>query len=503
MTYFKGAETNPYNVSWSVTSEQDPNVELEADLSTLRERSHQLIRDNLVVSGMQLTYINYILNYGPTIYSASNNRLQRVQINNMLKDKVEYCDSTGANSLHTILDMIVAAAFSDGDTLINLPIVDDETVVELIEAFRVDTPSEYKYKGDSSLVSNGVKHDESGKVIGYYVKKRNRLTRRYNHLDNDFDFYPVFKESGGLRRRVTQLFKAPTSSRPLASRQYPLATPMIPFLKNLNDYNDAVLVGARVAACFSAFVETENPANAKLSMDSGTDTATSKTYSKLQPGQIFYLRKNEKISFASPNKPSDNHDTFVLRSYKTISMAYRIPYILAFLDPDQVSYSGFRGAVLESFKMVKRWRRELQRIILWIVNTWVLEGISKGEIRGSLSTAELRVRWPSPGVLDQEKEARGNKIDLENETKSKQMVCDEQGNDYEEIQKDILEAKLNDIDVQAAVLIKQKELEEKHGIKFSVDKEGKKDEADVSGDSDTSEKDTDENNQKRKEDGNW
>ena len=502
MTYFKGAEDNSYNVSWVVSNEQHPDVELESDLSTLRERSHQLIRDNLVVSGMQQTYINYILNYGPTIYSASTNRLQRTQINNMLEDRLDYCDSTGTNSLHTILDMIVAAAFSDGDILINLPVVDDETVVELIEAFRVDTPNEFKRSQENSLVRNGVKYNANGKIVGFYVRKQDRLNRRYSSTLTDFDFFPVFREFNGFKRRVTQLFKAPAAARPLASRQYPLATPMIPYLKNLNDYAEAVLIGARVAACFSAFITTENPSAAKISFDEGTDTTTNKKYTKLQPGQIFYLNRNEAITFASPNKPGDNHDTFVLRSYKTISMAYRIPYILAFLDPEQVSYSGFRGAVLESHKLVKRWRRELGKIVLWIVNTMVLEGISNGSIRGTLSSAELRIRWPSPGVLDSEKEGRGDKLELENKTKSRQMICDEKGYDYTEVLKDREEEALQDIELEAKKLVKRKELEEKLGIEFTLEKEDKND-TDVSGDSSTSETDTEKNNEKRKEDGNW
>lgn len=506
MSTFKGAEDSAYNISWSVTREQHPDKDLEYDLKTLRSRSHQSIRDNLVVSGIQQAYLNYILSYGPTIYSASNNRVQKDQINSMLKERLENCDTTGSKSLYKLLEEIVSCAFADGDLVINLPLQDGNTVVELIEAHRIDTPVDFKTGDNKHLIRHGVKYDRNGKIIGFYVKKADALEYAYRNSAKEFDFFPVWLEDDGYSRKVTELFKAPLNSRPLASRQYPLTTPMLPFLKNMDDYQEAVIIGARVAACFSAFVKTTNPNAARKSMsEADPDTSTGKKLVKMRPGSIMYLKTGEEVSFASPNKPSDNHDDFVLRSHKTISMAFRLPYILAFLDTEQVSYSAFRGAVLDSFKLVKRWRRELTKIILWIVNTFVLEGISYGSIRGSLSTADIRIRWPSSGVLDSEKESRGDKVDLQNGTKSRQMICDERGIDYEEVKKDLLEEALADVERQAEVLKKQKELSEKHGIIFpeTVQPEDDRQTDRRPGEQSGSDLDEEDAKERRKEDGNW
>ena len=296
---------------------------------------------------------------------------------------------------------------------------------------------------------------------------------------------------------MTDLFKAPLNNRPLASRQYPISTPAIPFIKNIDDFNEAVIIGARVAACFSAFVEVNNPGAAQKSMTTDIDPRNpNQKVTKMQQGSIFYLNKGETISFASPNKPGDNYDSFMLRSYKTLSMCFRIPYILAFLDTDQVSYSSWRGAILDSFKMVKRWRRDLDRILKWVVNTFVMEGIAAGEIRGSLSTVNIKIRWPAVGVLDIEKEERGNQLALENGTKSVQMACDEQGVDYEEVRKERLQEKLNAVEDQALELKKKKELSEKLGIEFPEDKEPSKGSGSSVGDEEDKKK-------RRKDDGNW
>lgn len=503
---FKSTKSTSYNASWDVTPEQGPDKDLEnGELQSLREKSQQLIRDNLVVSGMQQTYLNQILSYGPTIYSASENKIQREQINNYLESKLASCDITGSKSFEKVLEEIVSTAFGDGDLVINLPSIDGETVVELVEAQRVDTPFEFRMNEDKYLYRHGVKYAESGVLLGFYIKKAKYIDYSYKSKEEFYDFFPMYREADGYRRKVTVLFKAPLNSRPLASRQYPIVTPMVPFLKNLDDYNEAVIVGARVAACFSAFITSKNPNAAQKAMSTNPEGGRftdndGRPYTKLQPGSIMYLRMNEEVDIASPNKPGDNHDSFVLRSYKTLCMAFRVPYILAFLDTEAVSYSSWRGAVLDSFKMVNRWRRELNSIIKWIVSTFVLEGIASGKIRGSLSTAAIRIRWPAPGVLDNEKEARGDKLDLENKTKSHQMICDERGIDYEEVMKEREEEELREIDLEAKKLKKKKDYEASLGIVFPDTVQPK--ETDVDGQAD-GKVDPDEAKERRKEDGNW
>lgn len=498
MSFFKGAEYNASTMDWDVTREQHPDIDLK-DVKVLRERSHQLVRDNLVVSGMQQTYINQIAGTGPVIYSASLNKIQREQINLYLKERLAYCDPSGSKSIQDIVEELVSCSFADGDVGINLPMVDGQTIVELVEAFRIDTPSG---EFTNSNIRHGVQY-ANGKITGYHVQKSDDLYH-YGSRGQNFNFFPVWNKFENFERRVFHLFKAPANSRPLASRQYPLTTPLIPFVKHLADYEEAVIVGARVAACFAGFIETENPAGAAKSIESADpDPRTGSAVVKIRPGVISSLKKGQKISFSDPNRPSDNHDAYVLRCYKTISMAYRIPYIVAFQDTAQTSYSSYKGAILDTSKLVGRWRRKITEVLLWIVNTFILEGIAEGSIRGTLSTAKIRVRWPSMGALDAEKEARGNKIAVvENKTKSRQMVCDEENIDFDELEDDLLEEALKETDRQAAVLIRQKEWEEKSGIMFpetaaAQGTDTSKNLEDPAGPSDETKRET------RKSDGNW
>lgn len=497
MSVYKGADYDSQNMDWEVTPERHPDLDLSSDLETLRERSQQLLRDNLIVSGMQQTYINQVNCGGPVVYSASKNRVQRDQINSFLKERLNLCDSTGTKSLNAILDEVVGCVFADGDLGINLPVIDGETVVELIEAYRIKTPHG-KYALDYRI-RNGVQYFANGKIEGLHVLKAENVYK----AREEYMFLPIWKEADGFKRKVTTLFKAPVSSRPLASRHVPLSTPMIPFIKKLADYEEAVIIGARVAACFAGFIETENPAGVSLGAKDTDPKNSEQKVMKIKPGTISALKMGQAIKFSAPNRPSDNHDTYVLRSYKTLAMGYRIPYIIAFQDTEQSSYSAFKGAVLDTVKLSKRWRNRLNDLIIWIVNTFILEAMSKGQIRGSLSTVDLRIRWPSNGALDSEKENRGNKLALQNKTKSRQMICDEDGTDFEELENDLLEEELAEVDRQAEVLKRRKEKEKEYGIIFPETAQADRQTAKRPGEQPGTELDEEDAADRRKEDGNW
>lgn len=501
---FREANTTSYNMGWDVFNETSADRALDVgdSLITLRRKSQQLIRDNPIVAGFQQTYINLISSTGPTIYSEGSSKIQEKQVDSILNDWLYSCDMTGLKSYSQIIEEKIAASFVDGDVLISYPMDDKrkgiQSVIELIEAYRVQTPNDL-YANQN--IRHGVEYDNEGRIKGYWVKKYDKLSLYSSNDSKNYTFYPMYNNG----RLVTYLFKAPMSNRPSSSRQYPLVTPIISKLKQFDDYYDALVIKMRVAACFATFIVSKNPtASAKiLTTDAEGNAQTqsdNRRYSKLQPGMIGYLQAGEEVQFASPNTPGDNVDDFIVRTCNLLSMPLRIPYIITFLDTSEVNYSSWRGAYLDTMKMVNRWRRDITCDINRDVKTVLTESIARGYIRGNLEDINIKVRWPAIGILDAEKEARGNKIALESKVTSRQRTCDEQSIDLETIDKEITEEALADVEREAQVLLKKKELEEKYDIEFPVlDAKGKP----KGGENVTFDPSGESNIERRKEDGNW
>ena len=512
---FEGALATPFNMSWSVMTDMTPDNELDSagTLKTLRRNAKQLIKDDSVAAGVQQAYINLIST--PMIRVESTNRIQQQQIAPLVEDFSGNSSISGDETIYQLLDQIQAWAFADGDILVNLTVDKDrpglKTVVELVEANRIDTPTDLP-TGIKNRTKLGVRYDSLGRLEGYYVKNADAVGKNGN-TQQYYTFYPSYRGVGALRRKVTHLFKAPLAARPKQSRQYPVLSPVITTLKMLKDYKEAVILGARVAACFSAFITTNNPANTWKGFT--TDASGNVTdpqnpdnrATKLQPATIAYLRPNESVTFASPNRPSDNADPFILRLHKIISAYLRIPYPILFSDYAELSYSALKGASIDAQKTVSRWRRDIANLLTWIYKTVALEALSLGVVRGSIDSLNVKLRWPANGVFDPEKEARANRLRLSNKEASHRMLIEESGNSAEEVNAEILSESLRELEEQAILLAKRKELSEKYQIVFPEDEEktvqrrGQPREGeDADSDEPLSE---DDKKERRKEDGNW
>lgn len=517
-------EESPYFSDWFTgILEQSPDKELaeSQSLLNLRLTSKKLIKNNFMAVMAQQCHVNTLLG-GKVKLRVIGDDEKLVKDCRRLLNAHQKFDINRQYTLSQILEQIVTSSFENGDILINLPIDNKyegtiQTYVELIDASRIKTPPKHV---NNPLVREGVEYYSSGRLKGYWIitaKSQDRHITYLNAKDDDFDFYPVYKKSGSISRKVCHLFKAPLHLNPRQSRQIPVLTGIMGLLRYINQYLEAVLIGSRVAACFAGFITTKNKDAARKSLES-TDTAASekikskqKKLTKLQPGLLSYLNPDEEITFASPNRPSDNFDTFMLRLARFVAATIRMPYEHMFLDLSVTSYSSWRGGSLEVERNVNRWQRDLEDVVDWIVFTYLREGIAKRVIKGNLSKIELIVTFPKYKSLDEEKTARARKINLADESTSHQREQEGLGYDYEQLQTELDEHAKREVEREAEILKFKKELSEKFGIIFPDSPEEKElegEDRDTSGSRRTGEEegtdlDEDDAKERRKEDGNW
>lgn len=493
MSEFNIVNDSPYVSNWfGSADEKSADYELEEDLSLirLRQSSKKLIKNNFIAAGIQQTYINTVIGGSVKLDLETKAVNQYDKTFEVLDEMSKTLDIERKMNVTALAEILVANSFQDGDVLINLPLdAKGETYVELVDASRIRTRPK---DANNPLVVEGVEYYENGSVKGYWITKVNKKKRTfYYYRDEDFDFYPRRKKYKSGSRVVCDLFKAPLNLRVGQTRQYPLLTPLMELLRYKNQYLEAVLIGARVAACFSGFVKTNNPARAQKSLEDGITNGSKLT--KLKPGTLSYLKPNEDITFAAPNKPSDNFDSFLLRLCKLIGMTMRIPYAMLFLDLSETTYSSWKGGSFEVERNVNRWREELNKTIVWILKTKLVEAKSKKLINVSLKGLTLSLRFPKFKVVDEEKTARANRLDLENKITSKRRISDETGHDFEELQRELTEEMEIETRREAERLKLQQELEEELGIFFPESETRER------GSKFTEEEKID----RRKDDGNW
>jgi hypothetical protein len=320
---------------------------------------------------------------------------------------------------------------------------------------------------NNDLIKNGVKYDSNNRVEYYYVRKDQKLTNLGRETEEDFIKVQAWKTVGGKRVRAAYLFRCPMSRRPNQGREVPLLTPVMGVLRYKAQYFEAVLISARVAACFVGVMQTENPTGTRDNLRGASSQGF--TYTKLAPGMLMQSPTGKgTITFASPNRPSDNQDSFLKRISMFISMALRMPYINLFLDLSEANYSNYRGGTLEVKRMVHRWHRRLLFITKWYL--WnVLKDIKiKKLIRFSLKKVKFNICFPEFKSLDPEKSRRAEKVDIGNKVRSPKMIAKERGINFDVLQAQLDEQVILDVDREALRVRRAIEQAEELNVPFET-----------------------------------
>jgi len=227
--------------------------------------------------------------------------------------------------------------------------------------------------------------------------------------------------------------------RPGQSRGIPFFAPVLETFKTLADYMEAELVAARVAACFAAFVKTDNPYLNAYNRADDTN-ASSQRLEGMEPGAIEYLGPGQEITFSDPKRPGQTFDAFVERLVRSIGAALGLPYELIFKDFSKTSYSSARAALLQAYRVFQNWQQMIVEHLCQPAWEILLE---EAFLRGQLPIADFyqyrfeytRALWIPPGWswVDPLKEAQANQVAIQTKVKSRAMVCAEQGVDWETV----------------------------------------------------------------------
>ena len=334
------------------------------------------------------------------------------------------CDSTGRCSILDQQALWFSQVLLNGDAGVAPVMIKDprsrfELKLETIEADRIDTPMGLR---DPSGIRNGVELGQHGQPIAYWVAREHPgdelliQGRRRMRGKRKFRRIPAFAPTG----RENLLHLCPIE-RPGQSRGAPLLAPVLDLFKDLDDYFEAELVAAQVAACFAVFITTPDPwgtANSRVAKDSA---GKKNREEEISPGGVYYQAPGEEVSTANPGRPNAVFEAFILAVTRRLTGALGIPYEVALRDFSGTTYSQARASLLEARRMFARRQRWLIAHACQPVWRMLLEEAwLKGLIDFPDDFAErihlwTRTHWVTPGfgLIDPDKEAKAMVTQLE------------------------------------------------------------------------------------------
>lgn len=432
------------NGHWGLR-DQNVNVLHGRDRAVIQSRARALVRDNPNLSGALLKMTANVIYTGivPQAQIVGRDGLPFTAANAAVES--DWRDWATETDWHELTCLALRHCWMDGGCLMHTYPRPDflnrglaPLGVELLPLDALDS----RVSGTPSSVQNGnravhgIEVDAYGNPAAYHIREE-----------------ALGGEVPGLLNSISVLgnsTRLPVEScRMLMRRTYigellPVSWlhSVITTMHDLDEYQSSERIAARLAAAFGVMVVTPDviPGNnldgtiKDAPLTGGQDTMQRFISGKefISSGRIDVVPAGTEIKIVEHNRPGTTYEPYVKTTQRGASAGMCMSAPSFTNDFSDVSYSSARQAVLEERRM---YRVQQQFLIskmcgpLW--RQWTAQRAHF--LRGQES---IPVRWQRPGWswVDPLKDANAAKIRVELGTVSRRMLCEEEGNDFDDIQ---------------------------------------------------------------------
>ncbi|MCX5513429.1 phage portal protein [Kaistia algarum] len=432
------------------------NTDTLGDLSDLRGRSRDLVRNNPLATGaIQTTTVNVV---GDGLQLRS--RIDR-ELLNLSEDEAaawqktaerefeefcRTCDFAAAQSFWEMQQLAFRSVLESGDLLVvrkwRAPSRSEVygTRVQLVESDRLCNPDR---KMDTASMAGGVEIGANGQAKAFHVASR--------HPD-DFGVGPLTWQAQPARDAASGdviAFLLAERLRPDLVRGVPYLAPVIETLKKIGDYTDYEATAALISAMFTVFVTNADSGDDVPVV--GTDDPSPvidrrKEIALEDAGAIVELGSGQDVKIANPGRPNEAFDGFVMALCRQVGAALGIGHEML-VKHFTASYSASRASLEMAWQFFRVKRSWLAWNFCQVIYEWAIEeAIARGRIEAAgffedplIRQAWLRSRWNGPVRinLDPKKESDADKQDIELGVRTRQDVIDERtggsGSDFDTV----------------------------------------------------------------------
>lgn len=372
---YDGANTGRLGGGWTAVS---GNAELTDSgyRNTLRDRARDLERNSDFAQAVIDALVRNVVGTGITMQCRIPLKNDPSKFDDALCSQIEEkweewcrgrnCDITGYSSFYELQAMALRRMVVDGDSL-SLKIYDRTSripfKIQMTEPDLLDT-GRLKADGTGNLVVSGIEVNGYNKPLAYYF------------YSQTLDGFTTFQSKRVPADRVIHLYP---KHRPTQVRGVSMLASTINRLKDTEEFLEADLVAARIAASFAMFVKT-NDGIGRMAKNStlNTDDQTRREY--IEPGMIEYLRPGEDIQTAQPGMQAGNSAEYVKMQTRIIAAAKGMSYEVVSRDMKGSTFSSARQSHLEDRKTFVPLQRFMIEHFNWEIYTnWIISAVLAGE----------------------------------------------------------------------------------------------------------------------------
>lgn len=413
----------------------DANAEVGFGLGRLRNRARELVRNNeyavAAVDGLATALV------GTGITSAPADKAERRLWDQWWGSTA--CDMDGAGNGYSLQRLAARAWFESGECLVrrfwrgDRPGLAVPLQLRIYEADYLDESKTGPLPGGHFAVL-GIEFDRWGQRVAYWM-----------HAE-----HPGSPVSGFGRNLASERVDARDvlhlydRTRPGQVRAVSRLATSLMRLRNLGDYEDALLMRKKIEACFGVLITTDSDSMKSgelTTLQDGRDLKGEKVY----PGMIKYLRPGESVDSLNPTPTLDGE--WSVRQLHAIAVGCGMTYAQLTGDQSKGNFSSNRIGLLNFRAMVD--------VLQWLVfvpqfvqpvREWFREAARDAGRR--VGSAPDKITMPKRPQVDPLKDALAVKELARGGLMSRSELIRELGYDPEEVRAEIAEERAADAAAQ-------------------------------------------------------
>lgn len=413
----------------SIPSGTSANVEVSAGAKTIAEQARDAVRNDAFARRIVDLWAANAVGTGITCVWEDKRHADVWKA----WAETRACDEEGKKNLAGIEAAVVRALVQDGEVLVrfmrDMPTMANPLGLRLqvMEADHLDRMKSGQHEGRAVL--QGVEVTATGRPVAYWILPR--------HPGETWPLMPSIGLRTSVRVPADDVLHIYRQERPGQVRGVSWLAPVLPVLRDLKDYEAALLLKAKIEACLSAVVSDDNEQE-QVTGGFVTD-ANGIRIETFEPGMILYRKGAGEIEVINPSG-GGSHINFARRSLERAAIGAGLTYDQVSGDLTGANYSSLKAGKIE-FRALNgqvQWSLLLPQLCAPIAQEFHRMGAMAG--LWSLTEGEFKHTPPSPEMIDPVKDTTALIAQMRAMLLSPQRAAAMMGWEYEDIVKEWAEA---------------------------------------------------------------
>jgi lambda family phage portal protein len=425
---YDGATGGRRGNSFKSSLTSSANTEIGSRLTLLRARSREMVRDHWAFSRILQVMTSHVIGSGINIVPDNGSDRIDKQCSLMLEEWMERADVTGELNFHGLTALAFRSMLEGGDVIfrmLDMGARDERSVpfaLQLCEGDIIDSSRDAALANARTNSRLGVELGPLGQRVGYWLFPNH--PGEMNTVNTASTLRP-YADTIHLMQPL----------RPGQVRGVPIFSPVLLPARDLADLVDAVVMKAKIEACFSVFVKKTGDISP---FDDRQSTVDGMRFTELSPGLFTELREGEDVTFADPSSNNSSFKDINNSQLYAMAAGAGITFDQLTGDLTNANYSSLRAGKIEFRRIIEQlqWNVIIPRIHRRVVDAVTERATMVGELRERAEPYRWEFVPPANEPIDPMKDLQADILAVRAGRMSPQEFISGWGRDWKKVVRD-------------------------------------------------------------------